>query len=145
MSGLDGFGEPMDDAAAKADPAIGNGNGLAGGVDESDALASQFEQDDVDQDEADRKLVATAGTQARRAAFGPGGGIGMPAEKSDKFGQTMRRLGELLGTERMRLVIVLVLVVASVTLVVLGPYLLADATNIIVAGSKSRFATLMNM
>ena len=30
MSGLDGFGEPIDDDAAKADPAIGNGNGLAG-------------------------------------------------------------------------------------------------------------------
>ena len=85
----------------------------------------------------DKKLLATAGTQARRAAFGPGGGIGIPAEKSERFGDTVRRLGELLGRERLRLVAVLFLVVSSVFLVVLGPKLLGEATNIIVEGASS--------
>ncbi|MET0662222.1 MAG: ABC transporter ATP-binding protein [Ilumatobacteraceae bacterium] len=82
-------------------------------------------------------MLATAGTQARRAAFGPGGGIGIPSEKSERFGDTVRRLGELIGRERMRLVAVLVLVVGSVFLVVLGPRLLGEATNIIVEGATS--------
>ena len=62
----------------------------------------------------------------------------MPAEKSENFGKTMRRLGELLGREKPLLFLVLVLVVSSVTLVVLGPYLLADATDIIVQGCSAR-------
>ena len=45
----------------------------------------------------DKKLLATAGTEARRASFGPGGGIGIPAERSDKFGSTLKRLGDILG------------------------------------------------
>jgi ATP-binding cassette, subfamily B, multidrug efflux pump len=85
----------------------------------------------------DRKLLATAGTEARRASFGPGGGLGMPAERSDKFGETLRRLGEILGTEKPRLFAVFLLTVVSVTLVVIGPKLLGEATNIIVQGAMS--------
>jgi len=82
----------------------------------------------------DKAILATAGTQARRNSFGPGGGVGIPAERSENFGVTLGRLGELLGRERPRLVAVLVLVVTSVTLVVLGPRLLGEATNIIFEG-----------
>ncbi len=82
----------------------------------------------------DRELVATAGTQARRAGFGPGAGAGMPIERSDDFGTTLRRLGQILGHETMRLWFVLVLTVSSVTLVVIGPRLLGGATDVIVAG-----------
>jgi ATP-binding cassette subfamily B protein len=57
--------------------------------------------------------------------------------KCEKFGATLKRLGEILGTEKPRLVAVFVLVVSSVTLVVLGPYLLGEATNIIVSGAFS--------
>jgi ATP-binding cassette subfamily B multidrug efflux pump len=85
----------------------------------------------------DRKLLATAGTEARRASFGPGGGIGMPAERSDKFGETLKRLGEILGKERPRLFAVFVLTVISVVLVVIGPKLLGEATNIIVDGVQT--------
>ena len=85
----------------------------------------------------DRKLLATAGTEARRASFGPGGGLGMPAERSDKFGETLKRLGEILGKEKPRLFAVFALTVVSVTLVVLGPKLLGEATNIIVQGVVS--------
>ena len=82
----------------------------------------------------DKKLLATAGTEARRNSFGPGGGFGIPVERSDKFGETLRRLGELLGREKPRLFGVLVATVLSVMLVVIGPKLLGEATNIIVDG-----------
>ena len=81
----------------------------------------------------DKKLVAAAGTEARRTGFGHGG-IGVPTERSDKFGPTLKRLGEILGAETHRLFAVVVLTVVSVVLVVIGPRLLGDATNIIVQG-----------
>jgi ATP-binding cassette subfamily B protein len=82
----------------------------------------------------DRALLATAGTQARRASFGPGGGVGMPAERSENFRASLGRLAEILGTELPRLFLVLALTVSSVVLVVLGPRLLGRATDIIVEG-----------
>jgi ATP-binding cassette, subfamily B, multidrug efflux pump len=88
-------------------------------------------------DDDDRELLATAGTHARRATFGPGGGAGMPVERSDQFIPTLKRLGEILGTETSRLVGVLALTVASVVLLVLGPLLLGRATDIIVTGIGS--------
>ena len=93
--------------------------------------------DDDGQSADDRKLLATAGTEARRASFGPGGGLGMPAERSDQFGETLKRLGEILGKEKPRLFAVFILTVVSVTLVVFGPRLLGEATNIIVEGVVS--------
>ena len=93
--------------------------------------------DDDGQSADDRKLLATAGTEARRASFGPGGGLGMPAERSDQFGETLKRLGEILGKEKPRLLAVFILTVVSVTLVVFGPRLLGEATNIIVEGVVS--------
>ena len=44
----------------------------------------------------------------------------MPVERSDQFGATVRRLGSILGPERPRLLLVLVLAVGGVVLVVLG-------------------------
>ena len=87
--------------------------------------------------EDDRKLLATAGTEARRASFGPGGGVGIPTERSENFGVAMKRLGEILGKERPLLVLVLVATFVSVCLVVVGPRLLGEATNIIVDGIRS--------
>jgi ATP-binding cassette subfamily B multidrug efflux pump len=88
--------------------------------------------DGLDDDERD--LLKTTGTQARRGSFGPGGGVGIPAEKSENFGRTLRRLGDILGREKARLYAVFALVVGSVTLVVIGPKLLGDATDVIVSG-----------
>ncbi len=85
----------------------------------------------------DRKILATTGTQARRATFGPGGGAGMPVERGEDFGATRKRLGEILGAETRRLVGVLALSVCSVVLVVFGPRLLGQATDIIVRGLTS--------
>ena len=40
---------------------------------------------------SEREILKTTGRQARRGAFGPGGGVGVPVERSDKFGATVRR------------------------------------------------------
>lgn len=82
----------------------------------------------------DRELLATAGNEARRAAFGPHGGAGMPVERSDAFMATLRRLGEILGTETRRLIAVVALTVSSTVLLVLGPRLLGRATDLVVTG-----------
>ncbi len=78
----------------------------------------------------ERALMAHAGD---RRGFG-GGGPAVPTERSADFGTTIRRLGRLLAPERLTLVVVTVLTVASVVLTVLGPRLLGDATDIIVGG-----------
>jgi ATP-binding cassette subfamily B protein len=88
-------------------------------------------------DDDDRDVIATTGREARRGSFGPGGGAGMPAERSKDFGASVRRLGAILGSERQRLYFVVALTVASVLLVVLGPRLLGQATDIIVSGVGS--------
>ena len=61
----------------------------------------------------------------------------MPAEKSKNFGKSLRRLGEILGHETPLLILVLLLTVASVVLVVLGPRLLGQATDIVFSGFQA--------
>jgi ATP-binding cassette subfamily B protein len=59
---------------------------------------------------------------------------GLPAEKSMNFGPSARRLMGRLAPERWRVLGVVALAVAGVTLSVLGPRLLGHATDIIFAG-----------
>ncbi|MBT5552799.1 MAG: ABC transporter ATP-binding protein [Ilumatobacter sp.] len=89
---------------------------------------------DVPGGDDERDILTTTGAEARRSSFGPGGSAGMPAEKTTNFGPTVKRLGEILGAERLRLWIIGVLTVLSVTIVVIGPRLLGEATDIIVDG-----------
>ncbi len=62
---------------------------------------------------------------------------GMPAEKTEDFRGSTRRLLGRLQPERGRTIAVLVLAVVSVSLSVLGPKILGNATNTIVAGLRS--------
>ena len=66
----------------------------------------------------------------------PGGpmGMGMPTAKSLNFGPNAKRLMGRLRPERTRLIVVILLGVASVGLSVLGPWMLGKATNIIFNG-----------
>jgi ATP-binding cassette subfamily B protein len=66
----------------------------------------------------EEELIATTGREHRRGSFGPGGGVGMPAERTENFTTVLRRLGEILGRERAKLLAVAALTLASVTLVV---------------------------
>jgi ATP-binding cassette subfamily B protein len=62
------------------------------------------------------------------------GTAGMPAEKSKDFGGSLRRLARTMGPERKGAVVVVLAAIVSVTLMVIGPKLLGDATNVIVDG-----------
>lgn len=65
---------------------------------------------------------------------GPFGGMQLPAEKSMNFGPSARRLLGRLAPHRLGVAVVIALTVVSVALTVIGPKLLGDATNLIVAG-----------
>jgi ATP-binding cassette subfamily B protein len=65
-------------------------------------------------------------------------GGGMPAEKPMTFWPSVRRLLKRLSPERMRLGAVLVLGVASVAFMVIGPKILGRATDLIFAGAIGR-------
>lgn len=92
--------------------------------------------------------VKTAEEKAAEARRGPGAragqrhgpmmGAGMPAEKSQNFGPSARRLIGLLRPERVSLYAVLALAVVSVTLNAIGPKILGHATDLIFAGVVGR-------
>ncbi|GCE75202.1 multidrug ABC transporter ATP-binding protein [Cellulomonas biazotea] len=69
-----------------------------------------------------------------RGGPGPMGGMGMPGEKSMDFRGSGARFLRELRPERVPLVAVIVLGVASVVLAVTGPKLLGNATNVIFNG-----------
>ncbi|MFT4211309.1 MAG: ABC transporter ATP-binding protein [Microbacterium sp.] len=72
-----------------------------------------------------------------RPMGGPFAGAGMPAEKAKDFGASARRLLGTLRPDTARLVLVLLFGVVSVGLTVLGPKLLGEGTNVVVAGFVS--------
>jgi len=94
--------------------------------------------DSAGQTDEEREILNTTGAEARKTSFGPGGAAGMPAEKTANFGPTVKRLGEILGAERVRLWVIALLTLLSVTIVVIGPRLLGQATDIIVDGLLAR-------
>jgi ATP-binding cassette subfamily B protein len=61
----------------------------------------------------------------------------MPVEKSKDFKNSTIRLASQLGPERIKMVLVVILAVVSVTLSVFGPKLLGNATNLIINGVQS--------
>jgi ATP-binding cassette subfamily B multidrug efflux pump len=69
---------------------------------------------------------------------GPFGGMNIPAEKAMNFSQSAKRLIGTLRPERVRLALVLVLAVISVTFSVIGPRLLGEGTNLIFSGVVSK-------
>jgi ATP-binding cassette, subfamily B, multidrug efflux pump len=81
-----------------------------------------------------QSATATARPPGRPMGGGPFGGVGMPTAKSMNFGPSARRLLGRLRPERAGIVAVGLLGVVSVALSVLGPKLLGEATNIVVAG-----------
>ena len=107
----------------------------------SDSTNGRTPQDvPSDSPDDERELMASMGTgveRRRTVGGGPGGGIGMPTESVADFGETMRRLWQILTTERLKLVVVLLLTIGSVSMVVIGPKLLGNATDLIVQGVMS--------
>ncbi len=78
----------------------------------------------------------SAATTAR--SFGGGRfSAGMPAEKTKDFRATVRRLARTMAPRRAAITVVLVSAIGGVTLSVMGPKLMGDATDVIVRGSFS--------
>lgn len=83
--------------------------------------------------------MSNARTQGGRGR-GPGGpmGMAMPVEKPANFWGSMKRFSARLKGESWWLLIVLISGVASVTMTVLGPKMLGNATNIVMNGFISK-------
>ncbi len=87
-------------------------------------------------DETPSDLTKSAATTARHFGGGRFAG-GMPAEKSDDFGGTVRRLASLVAPDRMSVIGVLIAAVLGVATATLLPLILGDATDTIVQGALS--------
>jgi ATP-binding cassette, subfamily B, multidrug efflux pump len=92
---------------------------------------------------ASAKTTVPARVQGLAAARRPGGGppwmaMGMPVEKPATFWPSAKRLLGRLREYRSRLLLVLALSAASVTMSVIGPKLLGHATDIIFSGAIGR-------
>jgi ATP-binding cassette subfamily B multidrug efflux pump len=72
--------------------------------------------------------------EARGGIAGRFGAAGMPAEKAEDFRGSTRRLLAMMGPERIKALFVVLLCIGSVTLLVIGPRILGNATNIVFAG-----------
>jgi ATP-binding cassette, subfamily B, multidrug efflux pump len=102
----------------------------------SDTRVRENSDEEVD-DRTTRDQVA----QARAAAPpGPAGRMataGMPVERSKNFGASLRRLVTRLRPERTRIILVILLATTAITLSVVGPKILARATNIVFTGLRT--------
>lgn len=67
------------------------------------------------------------------------GAAGMPLERSKDLGGALRRLGGVMAPERLGVIAVIALAIVSVTLLVLGPRILGNATQTIVDGVMAGF------
>jgi ATP-binding cassette subfamily B protein len=83
---------------------------------------------------AEQPAPATPPRRMPGRGMGPGGGLGMPGEKSLNFKDSGRRLLAVLRPERWQLAAVVLLGIASVALAVTGPKVLGDATDVIFDG-----------
>lgn len=84
---------------------------------------------------AEEKAAAERRGPASRPRGGPPhAAIGMPAERSQDFGRSARRVLGLLRPERRNILLAVVLAVVGVTLSALGPKVVARATDLVFAG-----------
>ncbi|HVX19427.1 MAG TPA: ABC transporter ATP-binding protein [Acidimicrobiales bacterium] len=89
--------------------------------------------------EAPTDTTSTGGTEVRNPQRGAitgrwGTTAGMPAEKSKDFGGTVRRLLRQMAAQRTQMIIVVTTAIGSVVFTVIGPKVLAHATDIVVRG-----------
>jgi ATP-binding cassette subfamily B multidrug efflux pump len=80
------------------------------------------------------EAVVRPAEEARGGFGGRWGAAGLPLERSKDFKNSTRRLAARLRPERLGVIAVMTLAVTSVTLLVLAPKVLGNATNVIVAG-----------
>jgi ATP-binding cassette subfamily B protein len=98
----------------------GSGNGTNG-------AGPEVADDRESQNEEIRRL------QPQQRPMGPGS-MGIPTMRSDDFGNSVRRLFELLRPERLLLAFIVVMAVVSTVMNVAGPKVLGHATDIVIRG-----------
>jgi ATP-binding cassette subfamily B multidrug efflux pump len=84
--------------------------------------------------QAERRVDDETKRRARPGGGHPFGGAQLPAEKAANFKGSAKRLAGLLGPERWLVYAVIALGAASVTLAVIGPKVLGNATTVIYEG-----------
>jgi ATP-binding cassette, subfamily B, multidrug efflux pump len=84
--------------------------------------------------EVETAVVQPSSEESRGGFGGRWGAAGLPLERSKDFKNSTRRLAARLRPEGFGVVGVLILAVASVTLLVIAPKILGSATNVIVNG-----------
>jgi ATP-binding cassette subfamily B protein len=89
--------------------------------------------DDTSLEDEHKTLMRTASSGSPQHRGWNAGAI--PMERSAKFGESVKRLFEVLGRERIKLALVAVCAVGSVILNVLGPKILGHATDLIINGT----------
>ena len=98
---------------------------------------SQDEPGDIvpgEDEQADQEALQKFGREAMR--YSGRMGAPMPAEATRNFRGTVRQLAKITGRETPVLILVIALAVMSVSLTVIGPWLLGGATDIIVSGVR---------
>ena len=86
----------------------------------------------------DGAAIKPPSTEARAGAGGRFHSVGVPTERSKDFQGTAARLSERMRTERLGVVVVIVLAVVSATMVVFGPKVLGWATDEVFDGITGR-------
>ncbi|MBS1838885.1 MAG: ABC transporter ATP-binding protein, partial [Actinobacteria bacterium] len=87
----------------------------------------------------DEETVERPASENPRMMGGRMGAAGMPLERSKDFSGSIRRLAAVMAPERLGVIGVIGLAVVSVTLLVLGPKILGNATQTIVDGVMAGF------
>ena len=83
----------------------------------------------------DSELKADTSAAPRRPqGHGPGGGVGMPAEKPSDLPGTLRRMVSELRVERVRIITAVIFGLLATAGMVAGPKMLGNATNVIFDG-----------
>ncbi len=102
---------------------------MTDGFDELDELAGL---DDDGDGRDDNELIRTSSATTVHGRWGAGA---VPMERSAKFGESVKRLFQVLGRERIKLALVALFSVGSVILNVSGPRILGHATDLIIKGT----------
>ncbi len=86
--------------------------------------------------EARNKELREIPAETRRA--GPGfRQIGTPTERTENFGFAVKRLFQLLRPERLLLALIALMAIGTTVLNVLGPWVLGNATDVVIEGVTS--------
>ncbi|GAA1869014.1 ABC transporter ATP-binding protein [Myceligenerans crystallogenes] len=92
----------------------------------------------ADQDAETTREAARSGARRGPGGGGPMGGMGMPTEKAMNFGESLKRFAALMRPERARVIVLTLSGIVSVALMVAGPKILGEATDVIFDGVVGR-------